>query len=507
MALYDTRFGLPQAVADYLNQGLPSIQQPYRPGYDKNYGPGEGMAYTTVMPQPGYQYVYGPDGQRYSIPIPGYDKNLTTMPVESKPIVDSLYPQTDGNEEGFSVYNPDPNRTRTSDQYSPYAYNRVMRDTEKFGQTVGPNPDLYYQPLLEGIPGAIQGYIKNSLPGRLIGKAVSGIESLLPVNQRAILENELLGQGFRLNDIGQIVSDGGNINTAENIMAGYNASKITADTFQKRRDMINEKMKDPVQKAAKLKALDEAEARILGTATDRATSIFDAKSLAKDPTYQSFDDLVAAGLLEGDDNDDEYEFDPTDPRNFFKVDPVSRKSAIDQEAANRNVQREIARRNAAAIAQEAANRDAARQAAKTRASSIAQETSNRDAAREAARKSAARKSAVAQEASNRDYARNTGRDRARDSAQSSATGRGATSATSSGLGGFGFSDIRLKENVELIGKSPSNINIYKFNYKDNPTTYQGAMAHEVPWASIKHSNGYMMVDYNKIDVDFKKYND
>ena len=70
--------------------------------------------------------------------------------------------------------------------------------------------------------------------------------------------------------------------------------------------------------------------------------------------------------------------------------------------------------------------------------------------------------------------------------------------------GLGFSDIRLKENVELIGKSPSNINIYKFNYKDNPTTYQGAMAHEVPWASVKHSNGYMMIDYNQIDVDFKK---
>ncbi len=69
---------------------------------------------------------------------------------------------------------------------------------------------------------------------------------------------------------------------------------------------------------------------------------------------------------------------------------------------------------------------------------------------------------------------------------------------------LGFSDIRLKENVELIGKSPSNINIYKFNYKDSPTTYQGAMAHEVPWASVKHSNGYMMVDYNKIDVNFKK---
>jgi len=69
---------------------------------------------------------------------------------------------------------------------------------------------------------------------------------------------------------------------------------------------------------------------------------------------------------------------------------------------------------------------------------------------------------------------------------------------------MGFSDIRLKENVELIGKSPSNINIYKFNYKDSPTTYQGAMAHEVPWASVQHSNGYMMIDYSKIDVKLKK---
>jgi len=81
---------------------------------------------------------------------------------------------------------------------------------------------------------------------------------------------------------------------------------------------------------------------------------------------------------------------------------------------------------------------------------------------------------------------------------------GGTSATDSGLGNLGFSDIRLKENVELIGKSPSNINIYKFNYKDSPTTYQGAMAHEVPWASVQHSNGYMMIDYSKIDVKLKK---
>ena len=97
MALYDTEFGLPQSMVDYLNQGLPSIQQPYRPGYDKNYGPGKGMGYTTVMPQPGYQYVYGPDGQRYSIPIPGYNPNED--PNDPEGIV-RLYPEGDDDRGG-----------------------------------------------------------------------------------------------------------------------------------------------------------------------------------------------------------------------------------------------------------------------------------------------------------------------------------------------------------------------------------------------------------------------
>jgi membrane protein involved in colicin uptake len=132
------------------------------------------------------------------------------------------------------------------------------------------------------------------------------------------------------------------------------------------------------------------------------------------------------------------------------------------------------------------------------------EAANRAAAREAGRQAAAAKKAADEKAAaNRDAARGGGGGGGK-SAPSSGTGRGATSATSSGLGGLGFSDKRLKENIELIGKSPSNINIYKFNYKNNPTTYQGVMADEVSWASFKHPSGYMMVDYNKIDVEFKK---
>ena len=69
-----------------------------------------------------------------------------------------------------------------------------------------------------------------------------------------------------------------------------------------------------------------------------------------------------------------------------------------------------------------------------------------------------------------------------------------------------FSDIRLKTNIEFIGKSPSNINIYSFSYIGNPTKYVGVMAHEVPWAAEKHSSGYLMVDYDKLDVEFKRLN-
>ncbi len=69
-----------------------------------------------------------------------------------------------------------------------------------------------------------------------------------------------------------------------------------------------------------------------------------------------------------------------------------------------------------------------------------------------------------------------------------------------------FSDIRLKTNIEFIGKSPSNINIYEFSYIGSPIKYIGVMAHEVPWAAEKHESGYLMVDYDKVDVEFRRLN-
>jgi hypothetical protein len=70
-----------------------------------------------------------------------------------------------------------------------------------------------------------------------------------------------------------------------------------------------------------------------------------------------------------------------------------------------------------------------------------------------------------------------------------------------------FSDIRLKENIELVGNSPSGVNIYEFDYKNKiygNGRYRGVMAQEVPDSSFKASNGYLMVDYSNLDVKFKR---
>ena len=89
----------------------------------------------------------------------------------------------------------------------------------------------------------------------------------------------------------------------------------------------------------------------------------------------------------------------------------------------------------------------------------------------------------------------------------------ATQMGGLGLAGLGlgsamgwFSDIRLKTDIKPVGKSPSGVNIYSFQYRDQEGTYEGVMAHEVPWASMMNDNGYYMVDYSKVDVEFKKLN-
>jgi hypothetical protein len=223
---------------------------------------------------------------RIGIPTP-VPSPLPPEPVKKLPVQGG---------DNFSVYNPDPNRTRDENDYSPYSYNRAMRDTDKFGQTVGPNPDLYYQPPLTGIPGAVQGYLKNSLPGQLLGKVGSGIESLLPVNKRAIIENEALGAGIALDDIGRIVQGPGDYDSAENVMAGYNLAQITPETIQKRRETIEKTMSKPGYKGnlqERLDALDEFEEKMFGETgiKTKADIVFEDKMITKDPSLKGPDYL------------------------------------------------------------------------------------------------------------------------------------------------------------------------------------------------------------------------
>ena len=69
------------------------------------------------------------------------------------------------------------------------------------------------------------------------------------------------------------------------------------------------------------------------------------------------------------------------------------------------------------------------------------------------------------------------------------------------------SDIRLKENIVRTGESPKGYPIYEFNYKNDPTTrYRGVMAHDLVTSrpdAIHRLNGYLAVDYSKLDVDFE----
>lgn len=71
------------------------------------------------------------------------------------------------------------------------------------------------------------------------------------------------------------------------------------------------------------------------------------------------------------------------------------------------------------------------------------------------------------------------------------------------------SDMRLKENIVLVGTSEKGINIYQFNYIGENELYQGVMAQDLVETEFKNAlciddNGMYMVDYSKLDVEFKK---
>jgi len=76
------------------------------------------------------------------------------------------------------------------------------------------------------------------------------------------------------------------------------------------------------------------------------------------------------------------------------------------------------------------------------------------------------------------------------------------------------SDIRVKENIELIGLLPNGLNIYEFEYKpefkhkSGSGRYRGVMADEVeqimPQAVVTDSNGYKYVHYDMLGIQMEQ---
>jgi len=76
-----------------------------------------------------------------------------------------------------------------------------------------------------------------------------------------------------------------------------------------------------------------------------------------------------------------------------------------------------------------------------------------------------------------------------------------------GAGSAYASDRKLKKNINKIGESPNGLNIYSFEYKDSKYgkgLFQGVMSDEVPQKAVSTKDGYDMVDYSMLDVEFKQ---
>jgi len=204
------------------------------------------------------------------IPQQKYLQNPFELPENQEPVVNqgivnnNAFAGSGG--DGFSVYNADPN-TITNMNPNSYALQDARRENElsyvgkSFPGNIDPlystnteamkNMEMYpeYYGLDRPPPSKISQLISKGIgfiPGiGTLSRFADFASGMLPVNRRAIMENQLGTQGVMVNDIGQIVvGPGGQYNTPEGIMAGYNVSKMDDETFTGRQKNIGETLKD-----------------------------------------------------------------------------------------------------------------------------------------------------------------------------------------------------------------------------------------------------------------------
>jgi len=396
----------------------------------------------------------------------GYELPTASVPTAAVPSVQA--PQVSDNREGGEggdggVFNSRSNFMPTGEGYTSPMFQNIKN---KFSS---------------GIEGLMNNPITNIIGAALNPgfAALKGLASLVPPNKRAAVESAARDSGIQVDDIGRIVTN--NYNTPEGIMAGYNLDKLTDKSFDKRTNTISETLQGKYgltkDEVAEVIAGTYAGKKGLNKITGKTTNLFDTIRNVK-KSQKIIGDVQKQGLASIE---------------------KERKAALAKAKREREMQQKIKEaEKRAAIERKAKKQREMQQKIK--------EAEKRAVIERKARNERNMQQQIKDAIRQRDLERGRGGVGRNEGGDNREGGSGRNSSDrGGGFNSLGFSDIRLKENVELIGKSPSNINIYKFNYKDNPTTYQGAMAHEVPWASVKHSNGYMMVDYSQIDVEFKLY--
>jgi len=162
------------------------------------------------------------------------------------------------------ITNPDPNTVRMPSKYDPYPSRRAEDYNPNLSGTMNMKhmemyPDYYNRPVKNNLIEQGFGLAKNTFIGHGLGALKGIIEGVLPMNQTAIMNNEMLGQGFAVDNIGRIVRvDQGDPDTAGNIMAGYNVSRMSEKTFQDRLDNLNMSEEGEEKRRAAIEAAREA---------------------------------------------------------------------------------------------------------------------------------------------------------------------------------------------------------------------------------------------------------
>jgi hypothetical protein len=68
------------------------------------------------------------------------------------------------------------------------------------------------------------------------------------------------------------------------------------------------------------------------------------------------------------------------------------------------------------------------------------------------------------------------------------------------------SDIRLKQDLAVVGRTADGLRLYRYRYIGEDTVYVGVMAQEVaerrPDAVARGEDGYLQIDYGKLGLQF-----